>query len=66
MKCFFEFTYPEHIGFAMGIFGLSVGLKVHVFVSCPLGKSSLFIIIENSHKIIKVKQLKKLIACIVI
>jgi hypothetical protein len=36
---FFEVTYPEHMDFAMGIFGLSVGLGVCVFVPCPLGKA---------------------------
>jgi hypothetical protein len=50
---FFEVTYPEHMDFAVGIFGLSVGLGVRVFVPCPLGKARRLIIVENSHQIIE-------------
>lgn len=34
----FELTLSEHMEFAQRVFGLSVGLGVHVFVPCPLKK----------------------------
>jgi len=35
-----HFTLPEHLDCAQKIFGTSVGLGVHVFLPCPMGRSN--------------------------
>ncbi len=51
MQQFFELTFPEHLEYAILLFGLGIGLGVHFFVPCPLKKAASLVTVENSHQI---------------
>jgi hypothetical protein len=51
MQQFFELTFPEHLEYAILLFGLCIGLGVRLFVPCPLKKAAPLVTVENSHQI---------------